>query len=81
MLITRVSSLTGMTHTRDIAVTQSQLDRYYLDGMLLQLAFPFLPPADREFIKTGITTDEWDDFLVEQQEEMKHPGGYAPAGD
>lgn len=63
--------LTGQTNSREINVTQAQLDRYYLQGMLLQLAFPFLSPDDREFIKTGITADEWDEFLLEQEEEQR----------
>lgn len=71
MLITRVSMLTGKTHTRVIKVTQQQLDRYYLDEMLLQLAFPFLSVDDREFIKTGITPEEWEMFTLEQEEEQR----------
>lgn len=29
-------------------------------GMLIQDAFPMLTPEQREFIKTGITPEEWD---------------------
>jgi len=72
MLISRFSLLTGALNTRDIDVTQQQLDRYYTKGMLLQLAFPWLSPDDREFIRTGITTEEWDMFAEEQEEEQRH---------
>jgi hypothetical protein len=71
MNITRISMLTGQTHTRDLPVTQAQLDRYYKGDMLLQLAFPFLSADDREFIKTGITAEEWAMFAEEQEEEQR----------
>lgn len=70
MNITRISMLTGQVHTRDLPVTQAQLDLYY-KGTLLQLAFPFLSPSDREFIKTGITDEEWEMFAEEQEEEQR----------
>ena len=66
MIISRVSLLTGVTHTRDIPVTREQLidwDR----GALIQDAMPNLTPDEREFIETGITNEEWeamtDEFL------------------
>lgn len=59
MKITRTSHLSGKTRTRDLDVTQAQLDAY-AGGAYLQDAFPHLSADDREFIKTGITTEEWD---------------------
>ena len=59
MLITRKSMLTGKSHTKDLPITQEQIDMYY-NGMLLQDAFRNLSPADREFFKTGITDEEWE---------------------
>lgn len=70
MLITRISMLTGETHTRDLLVTMRDLDRYY-GGLLLQDAFPNLTAGEREFIKTGITDDEWEMFAFEQEEEQR----------
>ena len=58
MQITRVSQITGHIHTREIEVTEEQL-LDYSRGMLLQEAFPDLSADDREFIKTGITPEEW----------------------
>ena len=49
----------GKVRTREIEVTQGQLDNW-TDGMLIQRAMPNLSPEDREFIKTGITDEEWD---------------------
>lgn len=58
MLITRKSLTSGKTHTREVPCTQEQLDAY-ARGALLQNAFPNLSKEDREFIKTGITPEEW----------------------
>ena len=53
------SMLTGNIHTRDIDVTYEQLDAWVADGTLIQEALPHLSADDREFIKTGITPEEW----------------------
>lgn len=57
--VTRTSVFTGKTRTFYFAVTQEQLDGYYNYGLLLQDAFPNLQPWEREFIKTGVTDEEW----------------------
>lgn len=59
MLITRTSMFTRKVHTQDLPVTEEQVRRYE-QGELLQNAFPHLSPADREFIKTGVTQEEWE---------------------
>ncbi len=58
MLITRTSLFTGVTRTIDIPVTQEQLDDWD-NGVLIQDAMPNLSSDQRDFIKTGITEDEW----------------------
>lgn len=58
MIITRKSIISGTVYTRDLDVTQAQLVAYE-DGALLQDAFPHLSADDREFIKTGISAQEW----------------------
>jgi hypothetical protein len=63
MLVTRVSSLSGITRTMDLNVTQEQLNRYELGLGLLQNIFPDLPKEEREFIKTGITPQEWEEIF------------------
>ena len=62
MLITRTSMVSGITRTRDIPVTEKQLDDWE-SGMLIQRAMPTLSDDDREFIISGITSEEWDDFM------------------
>ena len=65
MLITRKSPFSGKTNTRDIPITEAQLMAWQ-DGILIQDAMPNLSADDREFIKTGITVEEWDaTFLVD----------------
>ena len=60
MIITRQSMISGEVRSREIDVTQEQLNDYYSRGKLLQDAFPHLSASDREFIHTGITDEEWD---------------------
>ena len=62
MLITRTSPFTGTTITINIDVTQAQLDAWQA-GTLIQDAMPNLSPDEREFIKTGITPEEWEELF------------------
>ncbi len=59
MNITRISPLSGKVNTLDIPATLEQFAAYEA-GALIQNAFPNLTPDEREFIKTGITPEEWD---------------------
>lgn len=63
MLITRTSLLTGIERSMEIPVTQEELDNYVSSGQLIQNALPHLTPAQREFIMTGITEEEWEQHL------------------
>jgi len=65
MLIMRISMLSGEVNEMDLDITPEQLESYELFGVLLQDAFPNLSPAEREFIKTGITPEEWYDTFGE----------------
>lgn len=58
MLITKRSSLTGIISSREIDVTQAQLDNW-ASGTFIQNAMPHLSADDREFIMTGVTPEEW----------------------
>ena len=64
MLIVRQSLLSGTTRSFDLPVTQEQLDSYK-NGSLVQDAFPHLTADQREFIMTGATADEWDEYFGE----------------
>ena len=67
MEITRKSFLSGITTTRELDVTKAQLDAYDTGKVLLQNAFPNLSAGDREFIKTGITEEEWDNLFADEE--------------
>jgi hypothetical protein len=58
MLITRESKISGVTRSKELPVTQEQLDKWY-NGELIQVAMPHLTDADREFIMSGIVDEEW----------------------
>jgi hypothetical protein len=61
--------LSGIERARDIPATQEMFDRYAA-GELLQTAFLSLSAGQREFIKTGITDEDWEG-LFEEGEELK----------
>lgn len=65
MIIKKISTLTGKEHQVDLPVTKEQLDRYYGGGVLIQDVFPHLSMEEREFIKSGITPKEWNQFFGE----------------
>ena len=58
MRIAMQSMLTGNITTREIPVTNWQIIQWR-HGALIQDVMPDLSAEDREFIKTGITPEEW----------------------
>lgn len=64
MLITKKSMVTGNTTTKDIDVSVQQLDAWQ-NGLLIQDAMPQVSSSDREFIKSGITDEEWNNLFKE----------------
>lgn len=59
MIVKNKSQISGKDYVMDLDITIEQIEAYY-KGALVQDAFPNLSPAEREFIKTGITPGEWD---------------------
>ena len=59
MKITRVSPISGKKHTMDLDITKEQLIAWE-KGEFIKDVFPNLTPDEIEFIKTGVTRDEWD---------------------
>ena len=68
MKITRSSSLTGETATKEIDVTPAQIASWE-GGELAQNAFPNASPSEREFIMTGYTDFDWDEMFGEIDDE------------
>jgi hypothetical protein len=62
MLITRNSPVSGKIHTKDLNITQDQINDYE-NGGLIQQCFPNLDATEREFFKTGITAEEWEEIM------------------
>ena len=62
MKITRTNPFTGEENTMDLAITEQQIAAWQ-SGMLIQYAFPNLTAGEREFLKTGITEDAWDEMF------------------
>ena len=59
MKFPRFSPISGKINVMDLDVTKDQFVAWE-KGALIQDAFPNLTPDEREFIKTGITPDDWD---------------------
>lgn len=49
----------------DLDITNEQLQRWK-DGELIQNVMPNLTPAEREFLITGYTQDDWDVMFGEK---------------
>lgn len=65
MLIKRTSVLTGVERVMEIPCTAEQL-AVWEAGALAQDAFPNLTPNQREFIMTGVVSEEWDEAFQEE---------------
>lgn len=61
--ITRRSPLSKKINSMVIPMTEKDYDtafKNWMEGTLIQDAFPNLSADHREFIKTGITPEEWE---------------------
>ena len=67
--LTKKSILTGKTSTMTLPITQDQLDLYNNTKVNIQDVFPNLDSNQREFIKTGITQEEWDKLILDSSNE------------
>ena len=62
MLITKFSPHSMRDNTREIDVSQSQLDAWKA-GELIQNVMPHLSADDREFLMTGLTPQDWEEMF------------------
>ena len=68
MKIVRRSSISNKLNMMEIAITPHEYKiglQRWMQGYYIQNAFPSLSNDEREFIKTGITPDEWDKACAE----------------
>lgn len=63
LTITKRSTLTGIVHTMTFENASPEEFKAWQDGALIQHAFPRLEAWEREFILTGITPEEWDEYI------------------
>jgi len=63
MQVTKRSMLSGKEHTLEIDITWEQMHRWKMGGELLQNVCPHLSVDDREFLISGSTKEEWDNFF------------------
>lgn len=68
MKLTRTSPLSGKKNTLDIDVTREQITDWE-KGTMIQDAMSNLTPDEREFIKTGVTSEEWNELSGDLEEE------------
>lgn len=68
MLIERRSLISGVIRTLDLPVTEEQIEAWE-NGVSIQNAMPNLTDAQREFILTGMTNEEWDDTFPPEGDE------------
>jgi len=65
-IITRRSPFTHKVNTMEIPLSEEEFAKrstLWRMGELIQNAFPMLDAGQREFIKTGITPEEWDNMF------------------
>jgi hypothetical protein len=70
MLISRTSRISGETHTLELNITSEQLDRIenrFGSKELIQDIVPHLSIDEREFLMTGITSEEWNKMFGEDE--------------
>ena len=60
MILARKSMLTGEVHSMELPITSKQLSTWDSGKGLIREVFPKLTSAQREFIMSGITQEEWD---------------------
>lgn len=65
---TNRSILTGNVNSMVLPIDGQTFDecfhKWKNEGMLIQHAFPMLDFNEREFIKTGITPEEWNKYVT-----------------
>lgn len=68
MYIKRKSVISGIERTRNIPVNLDDYMAWQAGLGNIQDLLPYLTDSDREFILSGITTEEWDEMFGEVKE-------------
>lgn len=67
MRIARRSPFTGVEHVMDLPLTEREFIRINA-GEAVQAVVPHLPADQREFLISGITPTEWEEFVGNEQD-------------
>ena len=70
MRITRKSVISGIERTRDIPVNPEDMIRWQAGHGNIQDLMPYLNDSDREFILSGITSEEWGNLFKETADDL-----------
>lgn len=68
MRIAKRSVITGRENIMDLDVTMEQIKEWQA-GALVQDVFPHLTEQEREFLISGTTQAEWDEYIPEDDDE------------
>jgi hypothetical protein len=69
MKISKRSAFTGKVNTMDIPITESELIAWQNSHVLIQRMFPHLSDDQREFLLSGVTPEEWNECMGEEEDE------------
>ncbi|MDD4989634.1 MAG: hypothetical protein PHV42_04390 [Candidatus Pacebacteria bacterium] len=72
MILTKKSALSGKVHQMNLPISAEVYQKglqLWENGAYIQDAFPWLSADEKEFIKTGITPEEWKEFIYIDEEE------------
>lgn len=69
----RKSILSGKIHKMEIPITEDDFNAYLHSNQNIQDYFPQLTAEQREFLRTGITQEEWDAATAEEDDELDPP--------
>ena len=64
----RTSELTGKVNQMDLPITVEDIKAWQCSGDLIQRRFPNLDAAQREFLLTGSTPEEWDAMVYDDED-------------
>jgi hypothetical protein len=67
MIIKRTSPVTGKANERDIPITSVQLVNWY-DGKISLTQISKLNEEDREFLRSGMINDCWEELAAIQKD-------------
>lgn len=71
MWIKRKSAISGIERTRSVPANPDDMLAWKAGLGSIDELMPYLTDADREFILSGITQEEWDEAFVTEDEELE----------